>query len=53
MKAREQFRLTMDFLRKNKLFQREKMQPLKGKDFIKVAVIVGIIIIPVIVGLVI
>jgi hypothetical protein len=29
------------------------MQPLKGKDFIKVAVIVGIIVIPVIVGLVI
>jgi hypothetical protein len=27
------------------------MQPLKGKDFIKVAVIIGIIVIPVIVGL--
>ena len=51
MKARKQFRLAMDFLRKNKLFQREKMQPLKGKDFIKVAVIIGIIVIPVIVGL--
>jgi len=27
------------------------MQPLKGKDFIKVAAIIGIIVIPVIVGL--
>jgi len=27
------------------------MQPLKGKDFIKVAVIIGIIVIPIIVGL--
>jgi len=41
----------MDFLRKNKLFQREKMQPLKGKDYLKVIVIVGIIIVPVLVGL--
>jgi hypothetical protein len=41
----------MDFLRKNKLFQRAKMQPLKGKDYLKVIVIVGIIIVPVLVGL--
>jgi hypothetical protein len=27
------------------------MQPLKGKDFIKVAAIIGIIVIPIIVGL--
>ena len=39
-------------LRKSKLFHREKMQPLHGKDYLKVAVIVGIIIVPVIFGLV-
>jgi hypothetical protein len=38
-------------LRKNKLFHREKMQPLHGKDYLKVAVIVGIIVVPLIVGL--
>ena len=42
----------MDFLRNNKLFQRQKMQPLKGKDYLKVIAIVGIIVVPVIVGLV-
>ena len=51
MKAKKQFRIIMNFLRKSKLFQREKMQPLKGKDFIKVAAIIGIIVIPIIVGL--
>ena len=39
--------------RKSKLFHREKMQPIHGKDYLKVAVIVGIISIPLIVGLVI
>jgi len=39
-------------LRKSKLFQREKMQPLKPKDYLKVAVMAGIIVIPLIVGLV-
>jgi len=34
------------FFKKNKLFQREKMQPLKPKDFLKVGAIVGIIVIP-------
>lgn len=52
MKAKKQFRIKMSFLRKSKLFQREKMQSLKGKDFLKVAVIVGIIVIPLVFGLV-
>jgi hypothetical protein len=38
-------------LRKSKLFQREKMQPIQGKDYLKVAAIVGVISIPLIVGL--
>jgi hypothetical protein len=33
-------------IRKNKLFHREKMQPIKPKDYPKVAVIIGIIVIP-------
>ena len=41
----------MSFLRKSKLFQRQKMQPLEGKDYIKVGAIVGIIVVPIIVGL--
>ncbi len=40
-------------LRKSKLFHREKMQPIHGRDYFKVAAIVGVIVIPVIVGLVI
>ena len=39
-------------LRKNKLFHREKMQPIHGKDYLKVAAIIGVIVIPLIVGLV-
>ncbi len=38
-------------LRKSKLFHREKMQPLHGRDYLKVATIVGIIVVPLIVGL--
>jgi hypothetical protein len=38
-------------LRKSKLFHREKMQPLHGKDYLKVAVIIGVIAVPLIVGL--
>jgi len=38
-------------IRKSKLFHREKMQPLKSKDYVKVIIIVGIIIIPLIIGL--
>ena len=40
-------------LRKYKLFQREKMQPLEAKDYLKVGVIAGIIILPVLFSLVI
>jgi len=39
--------------RKSKLLHREKMQPIHGKDYLKVAAIVGVISIPLIVGLVI
>ena len=39
--------------RKSKLFQREKMQSLKAKDYLKVVVMAGIIVIPLIFGLVI
>ena len=50
MKGKVQFRITMN-LRKNKLFRREKMQSLKSKDFLKIVAIVGIITIPLLVGL--
>jgi len=43
--------MNIDFLRKSKLFHREEMQPIKGKDYIKVAAIVGIIVIPILFGL--
>ena len=33
-------------LRKSKLFQRKKMQPIRPRDYPKVAAIVGIIVIP-------
>jgi len=39
-------------LRKSKLFRREKMQPLKRKDYLKVIAMCGVIIIPLLVGLV-
>jgi len=38
-------------IRKSKLFHREKMQQLQGKDYLKVATIVGIIVVPLIIGL--
>jgi len=38
-------------LRKSKLFHREKMQPLHGKDYLKVAGIVVIVVVPLIFGL--
>ncbi|MDH3780177.1 MAG: hypothetical protein OES15_04890 [Nitrosopumilus sp.] len=37
--------------RKSRLFHREKMQPIHGKDYLKVAAIIGVISIPLIVGL--
>lgn len=39
-------------IRKGKLFHREKMQSLQAKDYLKVAAISGIIVIPLIFGLV-
>jgi len=42
----------MNFLRKNKLFQREEMQPLKSKDYLKIVIMTGIILVPLFVGLV-
>ena len=41
----------MDF-RKSKLFQREKMQPLQSKDYLKVAIMAGVIVIPLLFGLI-
>ena len=40
-----------EFLKNNKLFQREKMQPLERKDFVKVGAIIGIIVIPILFSL--
>jgi len=40
-------------LRKSRLFHREKMQPLEGRDYLKVVVIAGVIVIPLLLGLVI
>ena len=39
-------RSIMTFFRKSKLFKREKMQPIKPKDYPKIAAIIGIIVIP-------
>ena len=39
-------------LRKSRLFHREKMQPLERRDYLKVAVIGGVIVIPLLLGLV-
>lgn len=43
--------MNMKFIRKSKLFHREEMKPLNSKDFLKVLVIAGIIVIPLLVGL--
>lgn len=43
--------MNMDFLRKSKLFHREEMKPLNARDYVKVAAIIGIIVIPLLVGL--
>jgi hypothetical protein len=40
-------------IRKSKLFHREEMQHLGSKDILKVVVIAGIIVVPLLVGLVI
>lgn len=39
-------------IRKNKLFHREEMKKLEPKDILKVMVIAGIIVIPLIFGLI-
>ena len=53
MKEKTQSReMNINFVRKSKLFRREKMQPLQPKDYIKVAIIVGVIVIPLLFGLV-
>jgi len=44
--------MKMKSLRKNKLFHREEMKPLEPKDFVKILAIAGIIVIPLLVGLV-
>ena len=38
-------------LRKSRLFHREKMQSLERKDYLKVAAITGVIVIPLLLGL--
>lgn len=38
--------------RKSKLFQREKMQSLQPKDYLKVVIMAGVIVIPLVFGLV-
>ena len=37
--------------RNSKFFQREKMKPLEPRDYVKIAMIAGIIIVPPLVGL--
>lgn len=44
--------MDINSIRKSKLFQREEMQHLESKDILKVIVIAGIIVIPLLVGLV-
>ena len=44
--------MNINSIRKNKLFQREKMKPLDAKDVLKIIVISGIIGIPLLVGFV-
>jgi len=44
--------MKINFLRKSKLFHREEMKPLEPKDILKILAIAGIIVIPLLVGLV-
>ena len=44
--------MSMKSIRESKLFHREEMQKLQGKDYLKVAAIIGIIVVPLIVGLI-
>lgn len=54
MKGKKQSKvIIMESIRKSKLFHREKMQPLKSNDYLKIGVIVGIITVPLLFGFVI
>ncbi len=44
--------MDVNSIRKSKLFHREKMQKLKAKDYLKVVIIAGVIIVPLLLGLV-
>jgi len=44
--------MDINSIRKSKLFQREEMQHLGPKEILKVVVIAGIIVIPLLVGLI-
>ena len=44
--------MNIDSIRKNKLFHREEMQQLGSKEILKIVVIAGIIVIPLLLGLV-
>lgn len=44
--------MKINSLRKNKLFHREEMKPLSRNDSLKIIVMSGIIIVPILVGLV-
>ena len=44
--------MKIDSYRKNKLFHREEMKPLSRNDFLKIIIMSGIIIVPLVVGLV-
>jgi hypothetical protein len=44
--------MKINSLRKNKLFHREEMKPLSRNDILKVVVMSGIIVIPLLIGLV-
>ncbi|MCV0391859.1 MAG: hypothetical protein K5790_01040 [Nitrosopumilus sp.] len=43
--------MKIDFLRKSKLFHREEIKPLNARDYVKVAAIIGIIVVPLLMGL--
>ncbi|MCV0430800.1 hypothetical protein [Nitrosopumilus sp.] len=44
--------MNIDSIRKSKLFRREEMKPLEPKDIFKILAIAGIIVVPLLVGLV-
>lgn len=44
--------MNINSIRKSKLFHREEMKPLDSKDYLKVLLIAGIIVIPLLVGLI-